>query len=87
MLKMVEVKFTLSKIGKSEISFPFNIIFPLSAIASPIITLYKVDFPEPLGANRPTISPGWTSIDIFFKIALPSYDFVRSLTSNMGLFF
>ena len=49
--------------------------------------LYKVDFPDPLGPNNPTISPGYISIEIFFKIGLPSKDLLISFNSKIGLFF
>ena len=69
------------------IDLPFIKIFPLSALSAPIAILNRVLFPAPFGPSKPTISPGKTFNESFFRIGLPSKDLVTSLTSNIGLSF
>ena len=62
-------------------------ILPLSALSAPIEILNNVLFPAPLGPSKPTISPGKTLSDNFFKIGLPSKVLLTSFTSKIGLSF
>ena len=46
--------------------------------------LNNVLFPAPFGPNKDTSSPGYTLIEIFFKIDLPLKDLLIFLVSNIG---
>ena len=56
-----------------EISFSFNIIFPLEGYSNPAINLKRVVFPQPEGPSKPNNSPVSISKLIPFKIQFEKF--------------